>query len=173
MEEITRLVDDSMARHGFDVSLDHRRLVWSRWFRCESSFSLLLVPSAAGIYTLAEEMVAPGETAATGGKRILAVFQISEAEDLCVALSRDFAPAHPLRARLSAGSCFVRFVTVTDPVHRKAACAALNQWIANSAETATGIVQDPGGVPTCVVQEPASPSMSATDSGPPALPAGF
>jgi hypothetical protein len=172
MEEITRLVDDSMARHGFDVSLDHRRLVWSRWFRCESNFSLLPVPSAAGIYTLAEEMVAPGETAATGGKRILAVFQISETEDLCVAVSRSFAPGNPLQARLASGSCFVRFVTVADPAHRKSACAALNQWLANSAETATGIVQEPSEGPG-VVPEAASLSVSATDSGPPALPAGF
>ena len=173
MEEITRLVDDSMARHGFDVSLDHRRLVWSRWFRCESSFSLLLVPSAAGIYTLAEEMVAPGETAATGGKRILAVFQISETEDLCVALSRNFAPGNLLRGRLASGICFVRFATVADPVHRKAACTALQQWVANSAETATGILQDHSEALTTIVAEPVSPSMSATDSGPPALPAGF
>ena len=173
MEEITRLVDDSMARHGFDVSLDHRRLLWSRWFRCESSFSLLLVPSAAGIYTLAEEMVAPGETAATGGKRILAVFQITETEDLCIALSRNFSPGNPLQARLASGRCFVRFVTVADPVHRKSACAALNQWLANAAETATGIVQDPSDAAIGAVPEPASPSTSATDSGPPALPAGF
>lgn len=173
MEEITRLVDDSMARHGFDVSLDHRRLLWSRWFRCESSFSLLLVPSAAGIYTLAEEMVAPGETAATGGKRILAVFQITETEDLCIALSRNFSPGNPLQARLASGRCFVRFVTVVDPVHRKSACTALNQWLANSAETATGIVQDPSEAAIGAVPEPASPSMAATDSGPPALPAGF
>src|SRR5882672_8509181 len=149
MEDLARMVAESLARHGFVAALDHRRLVWSRWFRCESSFSLLLVPSAAGIYTLAEEMVAPGETAATGGKRILAVFQISETEDLCVALSRYFAPGHPSRSRLAAGSCFVRFVTVADPVHRRAACAALNQWIANSAEITTGIVQDPSGAPTC------------------------
>jgi len=72
MEDLTRLVDDSMARHGFEVAVDHRRLQWSRWFRCESSFSLLLVPSAAGIYTLGEEILAPGEI--HGGKRMLAVF---------------------------------------------------------------------------------------------------
>jgi|SRR5215470_2607459 len=173
MEQITRLVDDSMARHGFDVSMDHRRLAWSRWFRCESSFSLLLVPSASGIYTFAEEMVAPGETAATGGKRILAVFQISEADDLCVALSRHFAPGSSLRARLASGRCFVRFATVPDAVHRNAACRALNQWIADSAETATGILQDQTEIAESVTSEQASPSTSATDSGPPALPAGF
>jgi len=173
MEQITRLVDDSMARHGFDVSMDHRRLAWSRWFRCESSFSWLLVPSASGIYTLAAEMVAPGETAATGGKRILAVFQISETDDLCVALSRNFAPGSPLQSRLASGRCFVRFATVADAVHRNAACSALNQWLANSAETATGIMQDQSEVIEIVAPEQATPSTSATDSGPPALPAGF
>jgi len=61
MEDLTRLVADSLARHGFEATLDCRRLQWSRWFRCESSFSLLLVPSAAGVYALGEEIVAPGE----------------------------------------------------------------------------------------------------------------
>src|SRR5882672_7170642 len=111
MEDLARMVAESLARHGFVAALDHRRLVWSRWFRCESSFSLLLVPSAAGIYTLAEEMVAPGETAATGGKRILAVFQISETEDLCGPLSCYSAPAPPPGGRLAAGICFGRLVT--------------------------------------------------------------
>jgi hypothetical protein len=175
MEQITRLVDDSMARHGFDTSLDHRRLLWSRWFRCESSFSLLLVPSVGGIYTLGEEMIAPGETVSTGGKRLLAVFQVTETEDLCVALSRNFAPGSPLQGRLSSGRCFVRFATVADPVHRKAACKALNQWLASSAEAATGIVQDSATAqfdPAPAAQT-ATPRMSATDSGPPSLPAGF
>jgi hypothetical protein len=174
MEEITRLVDDSMARHGFDVLPDHRRLLWSRWFRCESSFSWLTVPSAGGIYTLGEEMVGPGETASTGGKRILAVFQISETDDLCVALSRHFAPDNPLQARISSGRCFVRFTTVADATHRAIACKALNQWLANSAEAATGIVQDLVAQPDPpAASKPATPRMSATDSGPPSLPAGF
>jgi len=173
MEQITRLVDDSMARHGLDVSMDYRRLAWSGWFRCESSFSWLLVPSAAGIYTLAEEMVAPGETVATGGKRILAVFQITETEDLCLALSRNFAPGSPLQTRLASGRCFVRFASVADAIHRKTACRALNQWLMDSTEMATGIVQDQTEVLEIVAPQQASPSTSATDSGPPALPAGF
>jgi hypothetical protein len=174
MEEITRLVDDSMARHGIDISLDHRRLLWSPWFRCESGFSLLQVPSVGGIYTLGEEMVGPDEIASTGGKRLLAVFQIAETEDLCVALSRHFAPGNPLHARLCSGRCFVRFATVADAAHRKAACKALNQWLASSAEAATGIVQEvPAQPDPAPATQPATPRMSATDSGPPSLPAGF
>jgi len=56
MEGLTRLVSESLARHGFDHSLDYRRLHWSRWFRCESHHSLLFVPSKPGVFALAEEI---------------------------------------------------------------------------------------------------------------------
>lgn len=58
MESLTRLVSESMARHGFDRPLDYRRLHWSRWFRCESHHSLLSVPSKPGVFALAEEVLA-------------------------------------------------------------------------------------------------------------------
>ena len=45
MEALTRLVSESLARHGFDRPLDYRRLHWSRWFRCESHHSLLSSPA--------------------------------------------------------------------------------------------------------------------------------
>lgn len=173
MEEITRLVDDSMARYGFGISVDHRRLAWSPWFRCESSFSLLLVPSAAGIYTLAEEVVDPGGIASTGGKRMLAVFQIAETEDLCVTLSRHFAPRNPLSERLSSGRCFVRFSAVSDAVYRQAVCKTLNQWLASSAEAATGMSQDFSSQDSLPATTPTNSWVSATDSGPPSLPTGF
>src|SRR5579864_9586626 len=57
MEGLTRLVSESMARHGFDRPLDYRRLRWSRWFRCESHHSLLFVPSKPGVFALAEEVM--------------------------------------------------------------------------------------------------------------------
>lgn len=57
MEGLTRLVADSLARHGFDRPLDYRRLHWSRWFRCESLHSLLFVPSRPGVFALAEEIM--------------------------------------------------------------------------------------------------------------------
>jgi hypothetical protein len=57
MEGLTRLVSESMARHGFDRPLDYRRLRWSRWFRCESHHSLLFVPSKPGVFALAEEIM--------------------------------------------------------------------------------------------------------------------
>lgn len=63
MEALTHLVSESLARHGFDRPLDYRRLHWSRWFRCESPHSLLLVPSKPGVFAIAEEI---GNTGADG-----------------------------------------------------------------------------------------------------------
>ena len=67
MEGLTRLVNDSLADHGYEPKLDHRRLQWSKWFRCESSFSVLLAPCQPGIFALGEEIVAGG----AGSKRML------------------------------------------------------------------------------------------------------
>src|SRR5690348_7285974 len=140
MESLHRLVTDSLARHGFESPRDLRPLEWSRWFRCESSFSLLLVPSAPGIYALGEEIVAPGEV--PGGRRMLAVFEVAETDDLCITLSRHFAPRSPLSSRLSTGRCFVRFAEVRDLERRGAACDSLQLWLAASAHTATGLAGD-------------------------------
>src|SRR5258708_33350675 len=57
MEGLTRLVAESLARHGFDRPVDYRRLNWSRWFRCESPHSLLFVPSKPGVFAIAEEIM--------------------------------------------------------------------------------------------------------------------
>lgn len=189
MEDLVRMVADSLARHGYDAPVDHRRLEWSRWFRCESSLSLLLVPSSPGIYALGEDLGWPGapnpvaassravmqsdgkcspneskarpgrveedptlratpelerrsnpvsrNSADIGSKRILAVFEIADADDLSVALARLFAPGHPLRDRLASGHCFARFARVSDPDQRHAASSALREWLASSMELAT------------------------------------
>ncbi|HVO81824.1 MAG TPA: hypothetical protein VMT28_13900 [Terriglobales bacterium] len=140
MEGLARLVSESLARHGFETTLDHHRLQWSQWFRCESSFSLLLVPGKPGLFALAEEVVAPGEIPAAGSKRMLALFRIAEADDLAVALGRLFLPASPERERLASGRCFARYVAIEDAVQRKTAYAAFQQWLATSSEAASGIV---------------------------------
>ena len=64
MESLTRLVSESLARHGLDRPLDYRRLHWSRWFRCVSHHSLLSVPSKPGVFAIAEEIM-PLNSAAT------------------------------------------------------------------------------------------------------------
>ncbi len=209
MEALTRLVSDSLARHGLDRPVDPRRLQWSRWFRCDSPHSLLVVPSKPGIFALAEEIMELGAgnthvgTAALacperpiaerrgvergsqaerssaafsasapfsagaaflGGaalqrcepqpqrdaalaaevpsKRMLAVIQFSEDDNMAFVLDRMFTHVNPMRARLHAGNCFVRFVVVEDQSQRRSICAALNQWMRNSAEKASGLPSD-------------------------------
>jgi hypothetical protein len=63
MEGLTRLVSESLLRHGLDRPVDYRRLRWSRWFRCESPHSLLQVPSKPGVFALAEEIMNVGTDA--------------------------------------------------------------------------------------------------------------
>jgi len=142
MEGLARIVAESMARHGIDSSVDHRRIQWSCWFRCESSFNMVLVPENPGLFALGEEMVAPGELAVAGGKRMLAIFQISETEDLGMALSRLFAPGNPLRQRIDGGRVFARYATIEDAAQRHAACEAFQRWLATSADFASGVAGD-------------------------------
>ncbi|MGB7603552.1 MAG: hypothetical protein WBM24_24845 [Candidatus Sulfotelmatobacter sp.] len=210
METLTRLVTDSLARHGFDRPVDPRRLQWSRWFRCDSTHSLLVVPSKPGIFAIAEEVMDLGPTnthvgttapdagnahvataargcpersseVVSGGatfegstvreghdfsravtplrntpasaaegtpdadnrnapvRRMLAVLQFSEDDDMAFTLDRMFTRINPMRARLASGRCFLRFVTIEDQDQRRSICSALNQWVLSSAEKATGI----------------------------------
>ena len=206
MEALTRLVTDSLARHGFDRPIDPHRLQWSRWFRCDSPHSLLVVPSKPGIFAIAEEILdfgtphvgtaAPGcpaeqssvsvststtacrstdreghdfspepaakRSAPLGGaalqrcdspqskhaalaaevppsKRMLAVLQFSEDDDMAFTLDRMFTRVNPMRARLSSGRCFLRFVVISDQDQRRSICTALNQWMLSSAEKASGM----------------------------------
>jgi hypothetical protein len=144
MEDLTRLVAESMARHGLDVPLDHRRLHWSKWVRWESSFDLSLLPSKPGLIALAEEWMLPGEMPIAPGKRMLAIFQISETADLGIALVRLFAPGTPLTTRLAQGSVFVRYAVIEEEAQRHSAHAALERWLKAAKQTASGImVADP------------------------------
>ncbi len=179
MEAITRLVADSLARHGFDRPVDPRRLQWSRWFRCDSTHSLLVVPSKPGLFALAEEVMdlgssktpvptdreghdfsraaiappIPPDSAAEGTadgthiaeapiRRMLAVIQFSEDDDMAFTLDRMFTCVNPMRPRLASGRCFLRFVVIEDQAQRRNICNALNQWMHSSAEKASGIDVD-------------------------------
>ena len=141
MEGLTRLVSDSLARHGIETALDYRRLQWSKWFHCESSVSFVLAPSKPGIFSLAEEVASVGELAATDGRRMLALIRVSEAEDLGMALGRLFLPGSPERNRLLGGRCFARYAVIEDKVQRHSAYNALQQWMASSSD---GLSTEPG-----------------------------
>jgi len=141
MEGLAHLVAESLVRHGFETTFDHRRLQWSNWFRCEDSFSLVLAPCKPGLFALGEEVAGPGELPVGDGKRMLALFQISEANDLGMALGRLFLSGNPARIRFASGRCFARYVVIEDPVQRRTALTALQRWMASSAEAVTGAAQ--------------------------------
>jgi hypothetical protein len=145
MEGLAHLVAESLVRHGFEPTFDHRRLQWSSWFRCQDGFSLVLAPCKPGLFALAEEVIAPGELAVGDGKRMLALFQISEADDLGMALGRLFLSGSPERERFASGRCFARYVVIEDPTQRQIALTALQRWMASSAEAVTGVPQSISG----------------------------
>jgi hypothetical protein len=182
MEALTRMVADSLARHGLDRPVDPRRLQWSRWFRCDSPHSLLVVPSKPGIFALAEEIMdlgvtssdmastareghdfssepalskrsapkgavtpainSPALAAEVPQRRLLAVLQFSEDDDMAFTLDRMFTRINPMHERLASGRCFLRFVVMEDQSQRRSICAALNQWMLSSAEKASGLPPD-------------------------------
>lgn len=194
MEALTRLVSESLARHGFDRPLDYRRLHWSRWFRCESHHSLLLVPSKPGVFAVAEEILSdigtasPAQayagTAALGRgdafeeerpfraasadqnkkaalaadsiwaevesrkpeapRRMLAVTQFFESDDMAFVLDRMLARINPMQALLTSGRYFVRFVVIEDESQRRSICNALNQWIASTIANTAEVVSPIG-----------------------------
>jgi hypothetical protein len=154
MEALTRLVSESLARHGFDRPLDYRRLQWSRWFRCESHHSLLFVPSKPGVFALAEEIAPAGADAyprpaepssadsASEARRMLALTQFFEADDMAFVLDRMLSRYNPMRGRLQSGRYFIRFVIIEDESQRRGIYSALNQWIHAPAERTSAAGQD-------------------------------
>jgi len=119
---------------------------WSRWFRCESSFELFLVPNQPGVFALAEEVVQ-----ATGpqSRRMLAVFEVQEADDLGHAMSRLFSAGSTWREKLGEARCYVRYSVVPSVADRAAAVLALKTWLNSQKEVASQIFeQKPGGPAT-------------------------
>jgi len=111
---------------------------WSRWFRCQSSFELLLVPSQPGVFALAEEVV---QGAGPDSRRMLAVFEVAEAEDLSRAMSRLFAAGSPWREKLAQARCYVRYAIAPSIADRRAAATALKNWLSAQREVASQIFE--------------------------------
>jgi hypothetical protein len=111
---------------------------WSRWFRCESSFELLLVPKQPGIYALAEEIVQP---AGPSVRRMLAVCEVEETDDLARALSRLFAAGSRWRQRLAEARCYLRYAVAPEAAERHGAAMALKNWLNSQREAAAQIFE--------------------------------
>jgi hypothetical protein len=164
MENISQLVESSLARHGVATNFDHLRLQWTGWFRCESSFSVLLAPAKPGIFALGEEIV---PSSGATGKRMLALFYVSEADDLGMALGRLFLPGTALRNRLTSGKCFARYAVIEDPNQRRIATEVFQRWMQDSAETASGIGSCGADTPVCsaALERPAEKDSSGAQAG--------
>ena len=106
---------------------------WSRWFHCESSFELLLVPRQPGIYALAEEITQP---AGPYSRRMLAVFEVEETEDLARALNRLFTAGNQWRERLQEARCYLRYAVVPQAEERRGAATALKEWLTSQRDAA-------------------------------------
>jgi hypothetical protein len=125
---------------------------WSRWFRCESSFGLLLVPSQPGIFALAEEVIQP---AGPRSRRMLAVFEVEEADDLSRAMSRLFAAGSPWREKLVQTHCFVRYAVAPSIADRRAIATALKNWLSTQREAASQVFEQQPSV-AAAEQKPAA-----------------
>jgi len=132
-------------------------LNWSRWFRCESSFGLLLVPDQPGIFALAEELVEP---AGPQVRRMLAVFEIDEAEDIARALSRLFLPSSPWRNRLMESRCYLRYAVVVDAEERKDSALMLKNWLISQMDAAAQIFDHSRPQQMFRQEEPVQPYQS-------------
>jgi len=135
----------------------------------------VFAPCKPGLFALAEEVLAPGEMGIGEGKRMLALFQISEAHDLGMALGRLFLSGSPDRERLASGQCFARYVVIEDGNQRRTALSALQRWMASSAEAISGMAN--GGAEMASRAEAVTPTESSNKQaqiGPPMpVPSGF
>jgi hypothetical protein len=121
---------------------------WSRWFHCESSFGLLLVPSQPGVFALAEEVV---QAAEPQSRRMLAVFEVAETDDLSRAMSRLFAAGSPWREKMAQVKVYVRYAIAPSIADRRTATAALKNWLSAQREVASQIFEQK---PTVAEQKP-------------------
>jgi len=74
-----------------------------------------------------------------GLRRMLAVTQFFEDDDMAYVLDRMLSQQNSMRARLISGCYFVRFVVIEEQAQRRTICNALNQWMVTTAEKVTGI----------------------------------
>jgi hypothetical protein len=142
MEGIARLVSESVARQAIDCTLDDRCPHWSRWFPCETSFDLMLVPTRPGLFAIAEELIAPREAAAHGGKRLLAMSQAYATEDLAITMSHLVAVNNSRKDGVAPGRIFARFTIFEDDHQRPSAQTAFQRWLMTSAAAGSGRIHD-------------------------------
>ncbi len=108
---------------------------FSRAERMALNDAALAAEGARGSKPEAESLKPEGGSA----RLMLAVTHFFEDDDMAFVLDRMLSRQNPLRDRLLSGRYFIRYVVIEDAAQRRSIASALNQWIANSAEKASGI----------------------------------
>jgi hypothetical protein len=132
MEQLPTIENVNPAAQRLAIEQGEERPHWSSWSRCESSFSLLLVPHKPGVYALAEEVIDAGSQS----RRMLAMFAVTQSDDLARSISQLFMSGHPLRERLGQCRCFVRYAVISDPAQRQSIAQALERWLLQASDRA-------------------------------------
>jgi len=99
---------------------------------------LLLVPSQPGVFALAEEVV---QAVGAQSRRMLAVFEVAEADDLSRAMSRLFAASSPWREKMAEAKVYVRYAIAPSIADRRTATAALKNWLSAQREVASQVFE--------------------------------
>ena len=94
---------------------------------------------------MAEEVV---QAAGPQSRRMLAVFEVAEADDLSRAMSRLFAAGSPWREKLAQTRCYVRYAIAPSIADRRTAATALKNWLSTQREVASQIFERPLNVPS-------------------------
>ena len=81
------------------------------------------------------------QPAGPGSRRMLAVFEVEEADDLSRAMSRLFAAGSPWREKLAQTHCFVRYAVAPSTADRRAAATALKNWLSTQREAASQVFE--------------------------------
>jgi hypothetical protein len=108
-------------------------LGWSRWFRCESSFELSLVPRSPGLFAVARRD--------EEGKQLILV-KVQACDDLFHSLSLLFGAFHPMRMQFEKGDCVLRYASVPDTRTRNDALNQLLAWLATPGAARSAVVED-------------------------------
>ena len=128
--EPNRVATDRME---LESRLEATGLNWSRWFRIETSFGLLLVPPEAGVYAIAEELMGPEEM--EGKSRLLGIMEFCSTSDLAAALCRLCSAPGPMRHRIVNSHCFARYATASQKQSLETA-QSLQEWLAQQSDSA-------------------------------------
>lgn len=118
------------------------RLNWSRWFHCESSFNLSLVPNTPGIFAIAEEVIMPRERTGTVDRHALNVVKVQACSDLFHDLNQLYSHDTPMRERLCKNRCFLRFAAVSDRGTLNTALIDLQNWLESPGNVDSPFIQD-------------------------------